>query len=556
MSNSNVRFTLNGIDTTIQCSKNDKMRDICQKYATKIDKNINLFIFLYGGNQVNFDLTFQDQANSIDKANNQMKVLVYDKEIDEFICPKCGEKINFNNEKIDELIISNNSIKENINGIKVQLENIVRNSSTNLVNIQLNNIIIILNKINEDIKKNDEKLKNLLNNNDQRIARKIPPISSCTKIEQIGNLDIYLYPKINFNENEEQNALKILVFGETGSGKTTFINSFANVLLGVDIIDDFRYKIIQKNSNDLQTNSQIKGINIYNIKSIENYSPIKIIDTPGFNDVDGIVKDNIKFEQIEKYIKENLNDINAICLIMKSTNNKLTFYQKYIYGKFLDMFGEDLKRHFIFILTFSDGGLPGIIPMLKNEKSFFKELIESIENETWFFKFNNSSFFESNREDEATKLFWKLGIKNFEDFIIKVKALPKKSLYLTKEVINERKILEEKIKVLNIKLKEGLKKCEELKNLIKAILNSKKNSEAYKNYEIRTKVRKIRKVETKPNTHSIICLYCNKTCHARCNCNITNDSEVINVLQWIKMATAKYVSENAPGIFIKLYLIL
>ena len=36
-----VVFIFNGVKTTIQCQKEDKMIQICQKFATKIDANIN-----------------------------------------------------------------------------------------------------------------------------------------------------------------------------------------------------------------------------------------------------------------------------------------------------------------------------------------------------------------------------------------------------------------------------------------------------------------------------------------------------------------------------------
>ena len=157
----NVIFTLDGVDLTVQCSPEDKMRDICLKYVTKIGANLDSLLFLYGGNKLNFDLRFIDQANSLDKENNKMRVLVYKNEEDGFICPKCGEKIKLNAEKkIDDLILSNNNIKDNIIGIKAQIENIInsKNSSVNLINIQLKNINIVLNTINEDIKKNNLKL--------------------------------------------------------------------------------------------------------------------------------------------------------------------------------------------------------------------------------------------------------------------------------------------------------------------------------------------------------------------------------------------------------------
>ena len=60
MSKAIVIFKYEGTDVTIQCSPEDKMRDICLRYATKIEVKINLFLFLYGGDQLNFELSFKD----------------------------------------------------------------------------------------------------------------------------------------------------------------------------------------------------------------------------------------------------------------------------------------------------------------------------------------------------------------------------------------------------------------------------------------------------------------------------------------------------------------
>ena len=166
MAEANAIFTLDGIEVTIQCSKEEKMKDICQRFAIKAQINPDSFVFLYGGNKLNFNLAFKDQANSIDNGNNEMKVLVYKLEYEEFKCPKCGEKIKLNKEKIDEIIQNNNKINDSINGIKLQLENIIKNSKDNLLNIQLKNINMIINIINEDISKNNKKLENLLVDND------------------------------------------------------------------------------------------------------------------------------------------------------------------------------------------------------------------------------------------------------------------------------------------------------------------------------------------------------------------------------------------------------
>ena len=143
MSEAKVVFIFDGAELTIQCTPEDKIRDICQKYSAKIETNMNSLLFLYGGIKLNMDLKFKEQANSLDRNNNVMRVLVYKEDADDFICPHCGEKIKLNTEKIDEIISSNNNIKDTIDGIKFHIDNVIKISTANIVNIQLKSIIFI-----------------------------------------------------------------------------------------------------------------------------------------------------------------------------------------------------------------------------------------------------------------------------------------------------------------------------------------------------------------------------------------------------------------------------
>ena len=175
MSEANVIFNFEGRDGSIQCSKDEIMKDICQKYVNKINKNINSLVYLYGGNQLNFDLNFNELANKIDKERNAMKVLVlvYNDETIEYICPNCGEKIKLNTEKINDIILSINNMKDTINGCKLIIDNVIRLSKDNSVNIQLKNVNLVINTLNEDIKKIKEKLDNLINNKNNYIIAEI-----------------------------------------------------------------------------------------------------------------------------------------------------------------------------------------------------------------------------------------------------------------------------------------------------------------------------------------------------------------------------------------------
>ena len=97
-----VVFTLNGNQTIIQCTVYEKMRDIINKYLLKVKIDVNKTQFLYGGNQINYDLTFFQQANIFDKERHVMNILVYVSTFNqsinqgiiqskEVICPTCKE---------------------------------------------------------------------------------------------------------------------------------------------------------------------------------------------------------------------------------------------------------------------------------------------------------------------------------------------------------------------------------------------------------------------------------------------------------------------------------
>ena len=98
-------FNFNGTETTIQCTKDQKMKDICQKFSIKAQINFDNLFFIYGGNIIsNFELTFEQQANSIDLKNNKIKVLVYE-------CNNCDEN------KLNEMEKNKKLTNENIRDI-------------------------------------------------------------------------------------------------------------------------------------------------------------------------------------------------------------------------------------------------------------------------------------------------------------------------------------------------------------------------------------------------------------------------------------------------------
>lgn len=351
------------------------------------------------------------------------------------------------------------------------------------------------------------------------------PIPGSKLVGKNGDLDIYLYPRVNLTNMEMIKAIVFMVVGQTGCGKTTLLNSFLNFVLGIKIEDNFRYVIIHETFGKSQSKSQTRDVSIYNIKPINGLPPIQIIDTPGFGDTGGIKQDMIITSKIEKAFKKELNSLNAICFVTESSNVRLTIHQKYIFTSVLDLFGDDVKENFIAMLTFCDGGIPNVVATLEDKDCVFSNVIPYIKK-PWFYKFNNSAIFASKREDEFTKMFFKLGMKSFEEFTQKLITLPRKSLTQTKQVLDERRKLESCAEILTLKLRTGLDKIEYIKGILKMVSSLKGDLNDSKNFTKVIKTPKIRQVPVPPGLYMTTCMTCSTTCHK--NCGIADDSNKRN----------------------------
>ena len=216
MSNAIVIFTFEGVNVKVHCSTDDLMKDICQKFANKIERNVNSLIFLYGGSNLNFQLSFKELANIIDKERNEMNVLVY-KNLNEFACPKCGEKINLNNEKINDIKSSIQKINDAVKDAKLMIESTIKISSEDAVKVLLKNINMLFNNMNEDIKKINQKVDGLLNVHD---------------INNEINIDNYIIAEFNVKDEDVNKDIKILgsyeEFLRTNPSKAIEDNKYKN----------------------------------------------------------------------------------------------------------------------------------------------------------------------------------------------------------------------------------------------------------------------------------------------------------------------------------------
>ena len=112
---SEVEFNYEGITLNIQCNPEEKLDEIIKRFIIKVGKKKEELFFIYGGDVVNANLTFNEQCNEIDKKRNKMSILVNrnnEDNLDEqyslkksqyIICPECKEsaRILIDNYKIE-----------------------------------------------------------------------------------------------------------------------------------------------------------------------------------------------------------------------------------------------------------------------------------------------------------------------------------------------------------------------------------------------------------------------------------------------------------------------
>ncbi|KAI4901117.1 hypothetical protein NFI96_028926, partial [Prochilodus magdalenae] len=265
----------------------------------------------------------------------------------------------------------------------------------------------------------------------------------------------------------------ILMVGETGTGKTTLINTMVNYFLGVKFEDKVWFEITEEEKGD-QSESKTSEITVYEIISEERLSSLTIIDTPGYGHTEGIEKDmDIAQNLYDLFLHgTGVKDLDAVCLVLKASQNRVSDRQRYIFEAVLSLFGKDIEDIIVLFITHSDGGPPtNVLKAVKKEKV---PCCYDDEDEPVHFLFNNrQSEKHTTKYEQNFKSSWETGERGMKQFFEFLKSRQRKSVTLTVNVLNERKQLE--VCVLNLmeRLKFSEAKHSELINTQKTLEQNK-----------------------------------------------------------------------------------
>ncbi|XP_076130373.1 uncharacterized protein LOC143112007 [Alosa pseudoharengus] len=162
-----------------------------------------------------------------------------------------------------------------------------------------------------------------------------------------------------FGERDKTVPTKtVLLIGETGAGKTTLINTIINFILGVEWEDRVWFQItVENNSCTSQVESHTTEITVYEVFMETSSSCLRIIDTPGYIRADQMDLDQKTAENLRFLFRcaDGIHEIDAVGLVVKSTQNRLSQFHRRIFEPILSEFGEGIEKKTAVFITHSEG---------------------------------------------------------------------------------------------------------------------------------------------------------------------------------------------------------
>ncbi|KAL4009402.1 hypothetical protein ACER0C_003254 [Sarotherodon galilaeus] len=259
----------------------------------------------------------------------------------------------------------------------------------------------------------------------------------------------------------------ILLVGETGAGKSSLINALLNYTMGVKWEDEVWFMIV-----DEERRSQTSDVIVYEIFGFEDetlpYS-LTIINTPGYGDTRGIEHDDIISHRLLDLFQseDGVHEVHAVGLVMKASVNRLNEPLRYIFDSVMSLFGKNMEKNIVALITHSDGSRPKN-PLQVLEAANIK-CAKNEDSQPVYFLFNNCQLEERMEENTIFRTSWELTQTNMGHLTNLLRKSNPQKLMKTAEVLNERIRLKASIQNLGDRIELAELKQTEIKQIREAL---------------------------------------------------------------------------------------
>ncbi|XP_047425069.1 septin-2-like [Mugil cephalus] len=342
------------------------------------------------------------------------------------------------------------------------------------------------------------------------------------KKEKTGSLTRMTVGERNMNKTNRT----ILLVGETGSGKSTLINSLFNYTMGVKFEDKVWFQIVDEEGRS-QSESQTLDVIVYQIFGFEDktlpYS-LTIIDTPGYNSTRGIKKDSMISQKLFDLFrsKDGVHEVDAVGLVMKASDNRLSDRLMYVLNSVTSLFGKDLEKNIVALITHSDARRPENV--LKALEAAKIKCAKNEKNQPVYFLFNNCQDEERTEEEEEEflEVADKISVNGMRALTTFLEKTAPQKLMKTVNVLKERIILTACIQNMEERIKLTEMKQRNIKQINEAV--KKHEEEMKKNGKFIVEVDEVYKEREPigggmcglPFTRALCCTVCEENCHYPC----------------------------------------
>ncbi|KAN0045553.1 hypothetical protein ACTA71_005931 [Dictyostelium dimigraforme] len=311
----------------------------------------------------------------------------------------------------------------------------------------------------------------------------------------------------------------VFLMGETGSGKSSFINLITNYCrkgelrkLKISIPTKFHRATEEFNSseNDITDSKTSKTTQCMCYTFDMGDFILNIIDSPGLNDTRGPQQDEANIQLILKTIAD-LGEISAIVIIVNGTTARLTVNLNHVLVRIKGNLPDSVVKSLCFVLTNcwdydSNFDLSSLQEFLKPDNSNV-------------FYVNNSIF--SSNPTTLKESAWKRLQKDWDDCmnvvkdsIAYIKKVDSVASIDFKRMKESRSNIQTRLHEVKLDIARLLKVHDEIiiaKAQLKGFLD---NEQKFKNYTTTKQVDTMKLVDAP--YHSTICSTCDTVCHDRC----------------------------------------